>query len=247
MICVDGSTGLEAYYRAHLGLIGVSAKLDAAGQVVFLAHELAHVPQHPKFSNNRRFPAEDMLLLHRVREATAEAVATRVLWQLRQRGIEAPWRQKLATAYGDIASSFEAAMGDGRGLAPELWATRSAFHRWFEADWRRNIYDDLMLKTLAKIAIDRTGVIPASRRLSDVFLRGIAWYAGQGFLIGGDGRALIEGFSLGEIGSKRQARLDAILAGGRHLSLDRADEPSPIAGSALSASSSGPIASGDRR
>lgn len=153
-----------------------------------------------------------MLLLQQVREAAAEAVATRVLWQLKQQGMAAPWQAKLTTAYHDIAESFEKTMADGEGVARELWAARSAFHHWFDADWRREIYDDLMFKTLARIADDPIGLIPASRQLTDRFLRGVADYAGQGFLIGGDGKSLIRNFRTRGLPTRDQARLDAIIA-----------------------------------
>ncbi|MGI9504885.1 MAG: DUF6782 family putative metallopeptidase [Geminicoccaceae bacterium] len=211
-ICLDHATALEAHYRSHLHLLGLSARLSPAGRIVFLAHELAHVPQHPHFSNNRRFSPEDMLLLQRVREAAAEAVATRVLWQLRQQGISAPWKEKLRTAYYDIAETFETTMASGRGSAYELWATRSAFHHWFNADWRLEIYDDLMLKTLARIAEDQIGLIATSRYLSDRYLRSIANYGSQGFLIGGDGEALINDFRTQALPAGGRARLDAITA-----------------------------------
>lgn len=243
MVCVDKSTDLEAHYRSHLRLIGVSAKLDPAGQVVFLSHELAHVPQHPRFSNSRHFSPQDMLLLQRVREATAEAIATRVLWQLRQKGIHAPWQKKLTTAYGDIASRFAIVMAGDDDPTRELWATRTAFLHWFDADWRLGIYDDLMLTTLIKIAADRTGLLPPSRQLSDDYLRDIAWYAGETFLMRGDGQALIEGFGLGAASSERRARLDAILATAPVPATEE-DSITSMTGDALSASSSGPIVTG---
>lgn len=231
-VCLDRATGLEAHYRSHLRLLGLNARLSPAGRVVFLAHELAHVPQHPRFSNNRQFSPGHMLLLQRAREAAAEAVATRVLWQLRQQGIATPWKEKLATAYHDIAEAFEVAMADGHGAARELWATRTAFHHWFVADWRRDIYDDLMLKTLARIADDPIGLIPASRHLSDRYLRGIADYAGQSFLIDGDGRALINGFHVQGLTAGGQARLETILARAAN---SPARTHSSLAGEALSA------------
>lgn len=241
MICLDSSTDLEAYYRAHLHLVGLNARLGPAGRLVFLAHELAHVPQHPRFSNNRRFSPEDMLLLQRVREAAAEAVATRALWQLRNVGIGSPWLAKLETAYGDIARVFETSMDDGTGEAAELWATRTAFHHWFEAAWRLDIYDDLMLTTIARIAVDHIGMLPSSRRLSDSYLRDISSYAGQRFLIGGDGRLLMGAFGTSWQVSRHQARLDAIL-GRAQFGLAGAKEQIPmIEGTGLSASSSGPI------
>ena len=241
MICLDGGTDLEAYYRAHLHLIGLNTKLSPEERLVYLAHELAHVPQHPRFSNNRRFSALDMVLLHRVREAVAEAIATRVLWQLRERGMDAAWQAKLGTAYGDIARLFEASIGQGKGRHAELWATRSAFYHWFEAEWRIHIYDDLMLKTLARIANDPVGLLPASRWLSDPYLRALSSYAGEPFLIKGDGRKLMFAFGVDWSMSGNQARLDSILGPSQQQPVVIDKKIGASEGSGLSASSSGPI------
>jgi len=207
VVCLDKTTNLEAHYRYHLRLIGLNAKLNAAGRVVFLAHELAHIPQHPKFSNDRRFSPMDMLLLQRMREAAAEAVATRVLWQLRDRNIPTPWREKLTTAYRDIAMEFAAEMAGNDHKDKELWATRAAFHQWFEAPWRTEIYDDLMLKTLSRITQDQAKQTPHSLQLSEEFLLDIANYAGQVFLIDGDGRTLIRDLRSRSLAERTRARL----------------------------------------
>ena len=90
----------------------------------------SRTPQHPRYSNDLRFGPEAMLVMHRMREATAEAVATRVLWQLRVRGYSEPWEHKLGSAYGDIAQAFAQAMA-GAGDLAELRATRAAFDQWF--------------------------------------------------------------------------------------------------------------------
>jgi hypothetical protein len=87
LICQDPNTDLAAYYRWQMRLIGLFDRLGDPARIMFLAHELAHVPQHPRYSNDLRFGPEAMLVMHRMREATAEAVATRVLWQLRVRGL----------------------------------------------------------------------------------------------------------------------------------------------------------------
>lgn len=121
VVCNDPATDLAAYYRSQIHLIGLLETLEAPAKVVFLAHELAHVPQHPRYSNNRRFGAKAMIVLHRLREATAEAIATRILWQLRQRGHDAPWKRKLDTGYGDIARRFARIMAE---TGEELAATR---------------------------------------------------------------------------------------------------------------------------
>jgi hypothetical protein len=207
LLCLDHTTDLEAHYRFHLQLIGLSARLSPASRIVFLAHELAHIPQHPKFSNNRLFSPKDMLLLQRLREAAAEAIATRVLWQLRDHGILSPWQAKLKTAYRDIATAFEKGMverpnNDEKEMAErsnndhELAATRTAFHQWFNASWRLEIYDNLMMKTLSRIATNSTGEAPNSLHLSKEFLVGIDDYADQRFLRDGDSHLLIQKFHI---------------------------------------------------
>jgi hypothetical protein len=211
VVCVDHETTLEAHYRSYLGLLGLNSRLDAAGKIVFLAHELAHVPQHPRFSNNRNFSPRDMLLLQRTREAAAEAVATRVLWQLREQGLETPWQRKLTTAYHDIARAFEASVTYAPESTGELEATRRAFLQWFEADWRLDTYDDLMMTTLARIAQDSIGLVPASRRLSDPYLQGIAHYGFDNFLQEGDGQRLIDHFQNRGLSPERRAKLETIL------------------------------------
>lgn len=107
-VCVDDETDLFAYYFADVRVVGVSAALSEGGKLAFLAHELAHVPQHPAYSDNRYYPPDDLVLLRRVREATAEAVATRTAWELRENGYDAAWNERAATPYGDLARAFEA-------------------------------------------------------------------------------------------------------------------------------------------
>ena len=217
LICLDAATALAAYYRAELRLIGLQAALGAAAKAVFLAHELAHVLQHPAYSNDRSFPVEDLLLMHRMREATAEAIATRVLWQLRAAGRPEPWQAKLATGYRDIARAFAEAMTDGSAGANaagrELRATRAAFERWFAWPERLRQYDDHMLDHVERIAHDRLGLVPPRRSLSDSFLRGIGWHAGESFLAETP-RPLTDPHYRAGISADNSARLAAILASG---------------------------------
>jgi hypothetical protein len=214
LICLDAATGLAAYYRAELRLIGLQAALGAAAKAVFLAHELAHVLQHPAYSNDRSFPVEDLLLMHRMREATAEAIATRVLWQLRAAGRPEPWQAKLATGYRDIARAFAETMG-GRsaGASRELRATRAAFERWFAWPERLRQYDDHMLDHVERIAHDPLGLTPPRRSLTDRFLRGIAWHAGESFLADAR-RPLTDPHYRAGISADNSARLAAIRASG---------------------------------
>jgi hypothetical protein len=152
LICHDPNTDLAGYYRAQMRLIGLFQQLPDPARIMFLAHELAHVPQHPRFSNDLRFGAQAMLVVHRIREAAAEAVATRILWQLRARGHAGPWQHKLASAYGDIASAFARAM-DGAGDGAELRATRAAFDQWFARPGRVQSYDARLLGIAAQATI----------------------------------------------------------------------------------------------
>jgi hypothetical protein len=217
LVCLDAATGLAAYYRAELRLIGLQAALGAAAKAVFLAHELAHVLQHPAYSNDRSFPVEDLLLMHRMREATAEAIATRVLWQLRAAGRPEPWQAKLATGYRDIARAFAEAMtGGSAGVARagrELRATRAAFERWFAWPERLRQYDDHMLDHVERIAHDHLGLTPPRRSLTDRFLRGIGWHAGESFLAEVR-RPLTDPHYRAGISADNSARLAAILTSG---------------------------------
>ena len=52
-VCIDSKTDLLAYYFAGRHMAGVNAALPQGGKIAFLAHELAHVPQHPAYSDNR--------------------------------------------------------------------------------------------------------------------------------------------------------------------------------------------------
>jgi hypothetical protein len=210
LICHDPNTRLAAYYRSQVRLIGVLTRLPETAKIMFLAHELAHVPQHPEFSNDRRFGPPAMLLIHRVREATAEALATRVLWQLRERGYPELWAYKLQSAYGDIAHAFAQAIGDRGGEASELRATRAAFDQWFERVGRVHQYDDHMLDHIERNLRDRPAPAGPLRSLSEGFLRGIGWHAGATFLPAGTGRRLTGPYYAGHLSADNAARLDVI-------------------------------------
>ena len=108
-------------------VITVSAALAEGARIVFLAHELAHVPQHPDYSDDRRFAPRDLVLLRRLREAAAEAVGTRVAWELRQAGYAAAWREKRRSPYRDVAEAFAGAVARQPGGGPGALtaATRS--------------------------------------------------------------------------------------------------------------------------
>jgi hypothetical protein len=206
LICQDPNTDLAAYYRSQIRLIGLFERLPDRAKIMFLAHELAHVPQHPRFSNDLRFGAHAVLVVERMREASAEAVATRVLWQLRARGHAEPWEYKLASAYGDIARAFAQAM-DEPGDARELRATRAAFDQWFGQPGRLHSYDARTLAYLASTGADRPSLAHPARTLTDSFLRGIGWYGGDTFLAPGDGPALTNPYYARGLSPATAARL----------------------------------------
>jgi hypothetical protein len=210
IVCRDSATGLAAYYRGQMRLVGVLDRLAAPAKVTFLAHELAHVPQHPHFGNDRRLGPRSLLVLQRLREAAAEAIATRALWQLRERGARAPWEHKLRSGFADIARVFAAAMAGSRGEAAELRATRAAFEQWFARPARRDQYDDHILNHLERRARDAS-LVPPARALSDDLLRGLGRHAGTTFLpVGGlplTSRRYADGLS-----AANAARLAAVVA-----------------------------------
>jgi hypothetical protein len=210
LICQDPHTELAAYYRSPMRLIGLFERLPEPAKIMFLAHELAHVPQHPRFSNDLRFGAHGVVVVHRVREASAEAIATRVLWQLRARGYREPWQHKLASAYGDIARAFERVM-QGHGDAWELRATRAAFDQWFGRPGRVHSYDARILGYLARTGVGRASLVHPTRSLTERFLRGIGWYGEENFLAPGGGPILSDPYYAQGLSPINATRLEAIL------------------------------------
>ena len=189
LVCLDGKTSLMGYFRAQIRVIGIRQDLSASARVVFLAHELAHVIQHPRYSNNRFFSPRDMALIQRHREAAAEALATCVLAQMKEAGDGAPWEAKKRTQYRDILSAYERELTSIRSGRPpglqkgaELRAMQAAFRQWFMSSWRRDFYDGLIVDHLERVAMDDVGLLPTRRRATEHFLRGIASHNGRSFL-----------------------------------------------------------------
>jgi hypothetical protein len=209
LICQDPNTDLAAYYRSQMRLIGLFDRLADPARIMFLAHELAHVPQHPRYSNDLRFGPQAMLVMHRMREATAEAVATRVLWQLRMRGLTEPWEHKLGSAYGDISQAFAQAMA-GAGEGAELRATRAAFDQWFGRPGRVHSYDARILAHMARVA--RPSLTRPTRHLTEEFLRGIGWYGGANFVLAGKLPVLTDPYYVRGISPGNSAQLHDLIA-----------------------------------
>ena len=213
ILCLDDDTELLAYYYPGLRLIGIRQSLNWDRRIAYLAHELAHVPQHPLFSDSRYLPARDLLLLRRIREAAAEATATRVAWQLAEAGFESVWQAKRDGVYGDLAQAFEASLGGDRGLEPELRGTRAAFDRWFSKGWRLDTYDRMTLEHLARLAEDEVGLVQPRQRLTDAFLRSIGRQGGHNFLAGTEGPRLTDSFYRETLSPANAGFLESVISG----------------------------------
>lgn len=211
IVCLDADTPLLAYYYSGLRLIGLRQSLSRADRLIYLSHELAHVPQHPTFSDNRYFPPEDLLLLRRVREAAAEATATQIAWQLDKAGVTGVWKAKRAGVYGDLAAAFESALDRHPGEAAELWAARAAFDYWFAKAWRLDTYDRMTVDHLARIATDNVGLVTPSLRLSHAMLAGIGRQGRDNFLTETGGPRLTDPFYRGTLSPANSRDLKAVV------------------------------------
>ncbi len=211
-VCADPSTDLLGYYLAGLRLIGLNPRLSEGQKIAFLAHELSHVLQHDTYSDNRYFPVGDLILLRRVREAAAEALATRIVWQLRAAGYHAAWNEKAADRfYGDIARAFAAAQQAVPTPHGELIATRAAFDRWFALPDRLDLYDSMTVDHLRRISGDHVGLVSPRRALNHAFLSGIARLADGDLLFSTLGRRLTDEYYRGQISIRNAALLECIL------------------------------------
>jgi len=207
-VCVDRATDLLAYYFANMNVVGVRWDLSEGGRVVFLAHELAHIPQHPRYSDNRYFPPVGLVLLRRMREAVAEAIATRFAWELRQAGFAAAWDEKLATPYADVARAFAQAIEDHPGVHAMAVATRAAFDQWFAAPWRRDVYDRMTVAHLRRIATDALGLVPAQRQVTDQFLVPIGRLGRENFLANSTSRPLTDAYYAGHLSAQNARHIE---------------------------------------
>ena len=213
VVCIDSQTTLLGYYRSGMRLIGIRANLNEGEKIAFLAHELSHVPQHRKFSDNRYYPASDLILLRRVREATAEAVSTWIAWELRQAGFDEPWQEKRSDHfYGDVASAFETAWSRGQGTERALLAARAAFDQWFAEPARLNLYDRMTVDHLERISSDAMGLVPARKWLTHRFLLDIGHIRGRNFLARAAGRRLTHPYYATRVSERNAADLSRLLA-----------------------------------
>ena len=211
-VCADPATDLLGYYLAGLRLIGLNPRLSEGQKIAFLAHELSHVPQHDTYSDNRYFPAGDLILLRRVREAAAEALSTRIAWQLRAAGYPEAWNEKAADRfYGDIARAFAAARLAIPTPLGELIATRAAFDRWFAVPGRLDLYDRMTVDHMRRISADHIGLVSPRKALSHAFLSGIAQLADGNLLFSTMGRRLTDDYYRGQISVRNAALLECIL------------------------------------
>ena len=217
LICFDWQTKLMAYYRAGLRLIAINPYLKKGKMIAYLAHELAHVPQHGAYSDNRFFPPQDLILLRRMREAAAEALATRIAWQLRREGYPDAWVLKDQDEfYGDITAAFAASYGalpsPGQSKDREIRATRAAFDAWFALPRRLAVYDRMTLDHLITIARDDLGLVTPRMALSDAFLVGIGRVGDGNYLLAENRRPLTDAYYTSGLSAENQALLRDILS-----------------------------------
>lgn len=211
-VCADPATDLLGYYLSGLRLIGLNPGLSEGEKIAFLAHELSHVPQHGTYSDNRYFPPGDLILLRRVREAAAEALATRIAWQLRAAGHPEAWDDKVADPfYGDIARAFAAARDDLPAPRDEQVAARAAFDRWFAVQRRRDLYDRMTADHLRRISDDPTGLVSPRKALTHDFLAGIARLPDGDLVFATTGRRLTDGYYRGRISVRNAALVECVL------------------------------------
>lgn len=212
LVCFDGSTDLMAYYRAGVRLIGLKPSLKTGNLVAYFAHELSHVPQHSIYSDNRYFSAADLILLRRVREAAAEAISTRVTWQLKQNGYASAWDLKRQDPfYGDIVRAFQREISLGPSPARELEATKRAFDAWFMRPTRLDLYDQMTIAHLDRISGDTIGLVPPRRRLTHRFLVGLTQMGNARFVTTSANLSLTDPFYSGNVSLKNKSRLIEIL------------------------------------
>ena len=213
-VCTDPDTGLLAYYLSGLRLIGLNPALTQGQKLAFLAHELAHMPQHPAYSDNRSFPPDDLFLLRRVREAAAEAVATQIAWEMKTRGFSQAWTAKYADRfYGDIARAYLENIDPTTAEGSPVVALRSAFDRWFAAPNRVDLYDRMTLDHLQRISGDAMGLVPPRRALSHDFLLGIAYIRHFNYLSDHPGALLTDPYYAGNISAENAELLRQIVEG----------------------------------
>ena len=212
LVCFDETTDLMAYYRAGIRLIGLKPDLKPGNLVAYLAHELSHVPQHSVYSDNRYFSAADLILLRRMREAAAEALSTRISWQLRRNGYSAAWDLKRRDPfYGDIVEAFNLTIAQGKPPDQELQATKRAFDAWFMRPIRLDVYDHMTITHLNRISGDPLGLMPPRLRLSHGFLAGLTQMEDGQFVSPSARPSLTDPFYSGNISSDNMSRLIDIL------------------------------------
>jgi len=131
----------------------------------------------------------------------------------------------VATPYGDVARALETTAAADRSAEALLRATRAAFDCWFDAPWRRDAYDRMTLRHLARISEDAMGLVPPRYALTHSFLAGIAGLNGRNFLTETGAPPLTGHAYAGRISGRNDARLARYL--------DRATGSAPPVGSAL--------------
>lgn len=216
LVCLVPDIPEYALYLSGRALIVINEDIGLGRQLAFLAHELAHAPQHPMFSDNRYFPIEDQILLRRAREAAAEAWASVVAWELKEQGFEAAWMDKAETGYRSILMAFKDAMKLHDGKKDAIWrGAAAAYAAWFQSRPLLGSYDEQSVNNIQRISGDWMGLVPPRQWVTHEFLSLLGWNGQLNFLDLGTNGPLDGPFYRRPMAEHRQERLSNILDAAR--------------------------------
>ncbi len=197
MVISDLSEEVLGYYAADSEpkLVGISDTGTLEEQVASLAHELFHVWQdHSGEWLRVNLAPENEVLVQRMLEAAAEAMAVHVCFELKEASHDGPWksyRSKQArrdAPYADLAEAYEMRRRRSRGAEEmrPLKAIRAAFDQWFALPERRAAYDSKIVRMMERYQYAYVAAAGCPRVEPDS-----AWLSDIGVLP--DGRNFIEG------------------------------------------------------
>ena len=117
----------------------------AADLITTIAHELRHVQQfESELTENCTPQSADVksnLMLTRVMEADAEAYGCLVSWELKEKGVDEPWRT-FSRDFPEVAEPFEKTLRENEGKPDAMDKARTAaFMGWYDNLERRESYD----------------------------------------------------------------------------------------------------------
>ncbi len=140
-IVFDEQTIVSQYYPSQ-NTIALNPDRPMAELACVLIKEMRRAAQFQKghLYNPLNFAPDDAILVNRAQQADALMMAIRVGWELKLMGQKTMWEFMMASAFADVARTFEIhAQNDFRSLNDGR-ASRAAYDKWFE-DHRMKIHD----------------------------------------------------------------------------------------------------------